>query len=145
MSRRPGLSAGRSLHIDADEIRISYIHASGPGGQNVNKVASAAQLRFNVNASPSLDNETRKRLTEIAGRRMSRDGDLIITARRYRSQAQNRHDALRRLKNLIERASRRPKKRVPTRPSGAVKRRRLDAKAKRGQLKSSRRKPGLQD
>ncbi len=141
----PGLSVGQSCHIGADEIRISYIHASGPGGQNVNKVASAAQLRFAVDASPGLPAAVKERLKAIAGRRVNRDGELIITARRYRSQAQNRQDAICRLKSLLERAARRPVKRVPTKPSRAAKRRRLETKNKRGKLKATRRKPGMQE
>lgn len=145
MSSDPAVSFGGSRHIGAEEISISYIHASGPGGQNVNKVASAAQLRFAVNASPSLTAEMKERLKAIAGRRINRKGELVITARRYRSQAQNRQDALDRLKALLDRAARRRAKRVPTKPSRAAKRRRLDAKSRRGKLKSARKKPGLND
>lgn len=145
MSSRPVVTFAGTRHIGAGEIKISFIHASGPGGQNVNKVASAAQLKFAVDASPSLTAEMKARLKNIAGRRINRDGELVITARRYRSQAQNRQDALGRLKSLLERAARRRKKRVPTKPSRAAKQRRLDAKSRRGKLKSGRRKPGLGD
>lgn len=134
-----------NLRIAANEIQIRHIHASGPGGQNVNKVASAAQLRFSVDASASLPPDIKRRLKTLAGRRMTRDGELVITARRYRSQAQNRADALARLRTLLERASRRAVRRVPTRPTRAAKKRRVDAKTRRGGLKSTRRKPGLND
>lgn len=145
MSPKPAISFGRTLRIGADEIRISYIRASGPGGQNVNKVASAAQLRFAVDDSPTLTTEIKNRLKTIAGRRINRDGVLIITARRHRSQAQNRQDALDRLRSLLERATRQRAKRVPTKPSRAAKQRRLEAKNRRGRLKNARKKPGLND
>lgn len=135
------MTVSKTLSLAPEEIRITYIHASGPGGQNVNKVASAAQLRFSVDDSPSLPDELKDRLRKIAGRRINRNGELIITARRFRSQARNRDDALRRLVTLVRRAARPPKKRVATRPSKASKQRRLDAKTRRGRLKSSRRKP----
>lgn len=141
MGQDPALTVSKTLSLAPEEIRISYIHASGPGGQNVNKVASAAQLRFSVDDSPSLPDELKDRLRKIAGRRINRNGELIITARRFRSQARNRDDALRRLVTLVRRAARPPKKRVATRPSKASKQRRLDAKTRRGRLKSSRRKP----
>ncbi len=141
MGQDPALTVSKTLSLAPEEIRITYIHASGPGGQNVNKVASAAQLRFSVDDSPSLPDELKDRLRKIAGRRINRNGELIITARRFRSQARNRDDALRRLVTLVRRAARPPKKRVATRPSKASKQRRLDAKTRRGRLKSSRRKP----
>ncbi len=141
MGQDPALTVSKTLSLAPEEIRITYIHASGPGGQNVNKVASAAQLRFSVDDSPSLPDELKDRLRKIAGRRINRNGELIITARRFRSQARNRDDALRRLVTLVRRAARPPKTRVATRPSKASKQRRLDAKTRRGRLKSSRRKP----
>ena len=99
------------LSIDESEIGEEFIHASGPGGQNVNKVATAVQLRFNVRTSPSLPDDVRLRLISIAGKRISRDGTLIIKARRYRTRERNRQDALERLIDLIRKANEIPKTR----------------------------------
>jgi len=131
----PGLSIG------ADEIAFSFVRASGPGGQNVNKVSSAVQLRFDAAASPALDDGMRARLRVVAGRRMTADGIVIIAAQRHRSQVANRRDAVERLVELLRRASLRPKSRRPTRPGTAAKKRRREAKRQRGGLKRLRGRP----
>ena len=127
-----------TLALDEAEIRESFIRASGPGGQNVNKVASAVQLRFDVRQSPSLPPPVRERLERLAGNRVSQDGVLIITAQRFRSQERNRADALDRLVALILRAATPPRPRRATRPSAAARQRRLAAKALRARLKQQR-------
>jgi len=127
------------IALDESEIVEQFIRASGPGGQNVNKVASAVQLRFDVAASPALDDETRQRLRILAGRRLSREGVIVITAERFRTRERNRADALERLVELIRRAAERPKTRRPTKATAASKARRRDTKARRGQLKRLRR------
>ena len=125
--------------IPLDEITCEFIRSSGPGGQNVNKVATACQLRFDVANSPSLPVEVKARLIKLAGKRMSEDGVLVIEARRYRTQEQNRADAISRLEALIQKARVRPVMRRPTRPSASSKAARLDAKKKHGDTKRSRR------
>ena len=127
-----------TLSLAETELEVSYILASGPGGQNVNKVATAAQLRFNAAASPALSERIKQRLLEIAGSRATRDGVIVITARRFRTQLRNREDAIERLADLIRDAAHRPAYRVATRPSRAAKRRRLDGKAHRATLKRQR-------
>jgi len=127
-----------TLGLDEGEISESFIRASGPGGQNVNKVASAVQLRFDVRQSPSLPQPVRERLERLAGNRVSQDGVLVITARRYRSQERNRADALQRLIALITRAATPPRRRRATRPSAASRQRRLADKARRARLKEQR-------
>ena len=126
------------ISLDDDELQFEFVRASGPGGQNVNKVATAAQLRFDVTGSPSLPATVKTRLRRLAGRRMTGEGVLVIDARRHRTQKANREDAVDRLVDLIRRAARRPKKRVPTRPTAASRKRRLDAKKRRGQSKRLR-------
>ena len=135
------IQVNEHIAIDEREIEERFILAAGPGGQNVNKVASAVQLRFNVDGSPSLPEAVKARLRRLAGRRLSRDGILVITARRYRSQERNRQDALQRLLELIRRACELPARRRPTRPTVAARRRRLDTKARRGRLKRLRGRP----
>ncbi len=127
-----------AIAIDEREIEESFVRASGPGGQNVNKVASAVQLRFDVAASPSLPEPVRTRLKTLAGKRLTQDGVLVIMAQRFRSQEQNRHDALERLKSLIRRAAMAPTPRRPTKPTLASKRRRLESKVRRSKIKSLR-------
>ena len=128
-----------AIAIDETEIAESFIHASGAGGQNVNKVATAVQLRFDVRRSPSLPEPVRARLERLAGRRLTREGVLVITAQRHRTQGRNREDALARLVELIRRAAVPPVPRRPTRPSAAEKRRRLESKLRRGHTKRLRR------
>jgi len=133
-----------SIALDEDELQESFIRASGPGGQNVNKVESAVQLRFDVRQSPSLPEDVKARLARIAGRRMTNDGVLIITAQRFRAQERNREDAVARLVEMIRQATERPKPRRPTRPTLASKKRRLEAKCRRSEIKKGRSgKPGF--
>jgi ribosome-associated protein len=127
-----------TLALDESEISESFIRASGPGGQNVNKVASAVQLRFDVRHSPSLPQTVRERLERLGGHRVSQDGVLVITARRFRSQERNREDALLRLVALIRRAATPPIPRRTTRPSVGSRERRLVAKTRRARLKQQR-------
>lgn len=132
------------IALGDDEIVESFIQASGPGGQNVNKVASAVQLRFDARNSPSLPEDVRARLMDLAGQRLTRDGVIVITARSHRTQERNRADALQRLVELIRTAARRPAIRRPTKPTKASNRRRLDEKSRRSGVKAMRgNKPGL--
>ena len=126
---------GDGLTLDERDLEESFIRASGPGGQNVNKVASAVQLRFDLRRSRSLPEPVRLRLARLAGRRLSQDGVLVITAQRFRSQDRNRQDALDRLVALIRRAAEPPR---PRRPTAAARERRLADKAQRGRLKAQR-------
>ncbi len=127
------------LVIPLREISFSFVRASGPGGQNVNKVATAVQLRFDAAGSPSLPDAVRERLLRIARTRINREGFLQIDARRYRTQERNRQDALQRLVKLLQSAAREPVRRIPTRPSTAAKQRRLQEKKLRGETKRRRR------
>ncbi len=132
----------RSIQIDDAELEFRFVHSSGPGGQNVNKVATACQLRFDVAHSPSLPEAVRQRLIQQAGRRMTEQGVLLIDARRYRTQARNRQDALERIVQLLQQAAVVPKSRRKTKPTLASKRRRLDSKRHRSQSKRLRHSPG---
>ena len=126
------------ISIDDSEISESFIRSSGPGGQNVNKLATAVQLRFDVRHSPSLPHEVRARLERLAGRRLTRDGVLVLVAQRHRTQERNRADAVERLVELISAAAVRPTPRRPTRPTLGSKVRRLEGKKRRGDIKALR-------
>lgn len=128
-----------SVKIEESELQFDFIRSSGPGGQNINKVATSVQLRFDVRGSPSLPPEVKERLERLAGSRMTEEGVLIIEARRYRTQEQNRIDAVQRLIALVQKALVRPKIRRPTRPSVTARAARVGAKKRRGALKRTRR------
>ena len=126
-----------NISINESELKIDFVQASGPGGQNVNKVASQVQLRFDSN-SPSLPDEVRLRLQKIAKNRITEKGEILISARRYRSQEQNRQDAINRLIELIRKAAIPPKKRKRTRPTKASIEKRLESKRRRSEIKKLR-------
>ncbi len=129
-----------TIAIDEGELVFAFVRASGPGGQNVNRVASAVQLRFDVAGTPSLADPVRERLMRQAAKRINRRGILVIEAKRFRYQERNRADAVERLRRLIEKASVTPKSRKPTRMPAAAKERRLHAKQRRGRAKRMRRR-----
>jgi ribosome-associated protein len=133
------------IALDEAEIAVSFIRASGPGGQNVNKVASAAQLRFDARRSPSLPEAVRMRLERMAGARATKDGEIVITADRFRTQEANRRDAVDRLVRLIRLAAAEQAPRVKTRPTLGSKLRRIAGKTKRGEVKRHRQKPARED
>lgn len=138
------IRVNNQIELDEREIQEDFVRASGPGGQNVNKVSTAVQLRFDVARSPSLPEPVRARLIALAGRRLTQDGILILSAERYRSQQRNRDDALERLLALIREACETDTPRRPTRPTLASRKRRLDSKQRRGETKKLRGlKPGM--
>jgi ribosome-associated protein len=134
-----------TISLAESEIEETFIRSPGPGGQHVNKTESAVQLRFNARNSTGLSNAVFLRLKTLAGRRMTRAGVIVITANRFRSQERNRGDAIDRLVDLIRRAAVAPKRRRATKPTGASKQRRLEAKSRRADIKKGRGKPGTQD
>jgi ribosome-associated protein len=130
-----------TLAIEERELEFDFVRASGPGGQNVNKVSTAVQLKFDVRRSPSLPDDVRARLERLCGSRLTQDGVVVIAAQRFRSQIRNREDAVERLVELIRKAATPPVKRRATRPTAASRRRRLDSKARRSDVKRNRAVP----
>jgi ribosome-associated protein len=130
-----------SIAIDEKELHETFVRSSGPGGQNVNKVSTAVQLRFDVAHSPSLPEDVRQRLLRLGGKRVTEEGVLIIDAKRFRTQERNRQDARDRLADLVRAATRRPKTRRATRPTAASRQRRIDEKKQRSRVKRMRRMP----
>jgi len=139
------LEISSTVKINEDELHFDFIRSAGPGGQNVNKVATAVQLRFDVVNSPSLASDLKRRLIQLAGNRVTADGILLIEAKRFRTQDQNRSDAIGRFTALVQQASTPPKVRRKTKPTAASKTRRLHAKKIRGEIKRIRKQPYERD
>jgi len=135
------LRISERLAIDESELQERFVRASGPGGQNVNKVATAVELRFDAARSTALDEPAKARLRALAGTRMTADGVLVIDARRFRTQAQNREDARERLAALLRKATTRPRRRKKTAPTAASRERRITSKRRRAEAKAARVKP----
>jgi ribosome-associated protein len=136
------IEVGPGISINEEELSFSFVRSGGPGGQNVNKVSTAAQLRFDVLKSPSLPDRVRQRLALLGGSRVTSDGVLVISASRFRTQERNRADAIERLVGLVQKAMQEPKKRGKTKPTYASKRRRIENKRLHGEKKSARRISG---
>ncbi len=134
-----------TISVDEGEISYDFLQASGPGGQNVNKVATAVQLRFDVRGSPSLPADVKRRLERLAGSRLTQEGELVLRAQQHRTQERNRREALQRLVDLLQQAARPPKRRRPTKPTAASRRRRLESKRHRAEIKHLRRRVRRED
>jgi ribosome-associated protein len=141
----PIIQITKDISIREGELEYSSTRASGPGGQHVNRAATAVQIRFDVEHSPSLPEDVRERLVRLAGSRMTQEGELIVESQRFRSQYRNRQDALQRLIELIRKAAKRPRRRRPTKPTRASKERRLRQKRHRSRIKKLRRPPTPQE
>ena len=139
------ISLAPGAALEESELIESFVRASGPGGQNVNKVATAVELRFDIRNAPSLDEDIKQRLEKLAGQRLTLDGVIILFAQSHRTQEMNRADARERLFELIRKAAKRPIIRRPTRPTLASKKRRVESKVKRGSIKGLRGKPSSED
>jgi ribosome-associated protein len=132
------IEINNKIFIPENEIQFSFIRSSGPGGQNVNKVSTAVQLRFDIVNSPSLNDEIKRRLIEKSGNRVTKEGILIIEAKRFRTQESNRQDAVERFIELIRKAEKKPKKRIKTKPSKESRQKRIEEKKKRSEVKKMR-------
>jgi len=130
-----------NIQINDDELIFNFIRSSGPGGQNVNKVSTAVQLRFDISSTQAVDSDVKKKLISLAGRKVTKEGILIIEAKRYRTQEKNRQDAIARFTDLLKKASMKRKKRIDTAPTAGSKLRRIESKKKQGEKKRLRKYP----